>query len=214
MTQARQRRLLQVAVGLACVVPLLAGGAGVIWGAAAFGDPHAPAAADSHVRYLSGLLLGIGLVFASSVPRIERHTGRFRLLTSLVVIGGLARLYAALAIGSPGGAMLFGLAMELVVTPLLCVWQTVVARGTVGPACAAGPAVSGSVHREAGRHAVDVAPAEAQLGQVAVAHRGQFAHQLPALRALGGAALHGVADTGEQGAEPAVGRRAGRPAHG
>ena len=133
MTRARQRRLLQAAVGLACLVPLLAGGAGAVLGAAAFGDPHAPAAADSHVRYLSGLLLGIGLAFAATIPRIERHGARFRLLTFLVVVGGLARLFAAVAVGPPGGAMLFGLGMALVATPHLCLWQTGVARGAVSP---------------------------------------------------------------------------------
>ena len=133
MTRARQRHLLQIAVGLACVVPLLAGGAGAVLGAAAFGDAQAPVGADSHVRYLSGLLLGIGLAFAATIPRIERRGGQFRLLTFLVAVGGLARLYGVAAAGSPGGAMLFGLAMELVVTPTLCLGQAMVARGAVSP---------------------------------------------------------------------------------
>ena len=133
MTRARRRHLLQIAVGLACVVPLLAGGAGVVLGAAAFGDVGAPVAADSHVRYLSGLLLGIGLAFAATIPGIERRGHQFRLLTGLVAIGGLARLYGVLKVGSPGGAMLFGLAMELVVTPLLCLWQALAARDAVSP---------------------------------------------------------------------------------
>ena len=133
MTRARQRHLLQIAVGLACVVPLLAGGAGAVLGAAAFGDAQAPSAADSHVRYLSGLLLGIGLAFAATIPGIERHGSRFRLLTFLVVVGGLARLYGVLAAGPPGGAMLFGLGMELVTTPLLCLWQAVLARDAASP---------------------------------------------------------------------------------
>ena len=33
------------------------------------------------------------------------------------------RLVGILLVGVPGGAMLFGLSMELVVTPLLCLWQ-------------------------------------------------------------------------------------------
>lgn len=133
MTRARRRRLLQIAVGLACVVPLLAGGAGVLLGAAAFGDPHAPVASDSHVRYLSGLLLGIGLAFAATIPRIERRGREFRLLTLLVAVGGVARLYGLLTVGSPGAAMLFGLVMELGVTPLLCWWQAIAARGAASP---------------------------------------------------------------------------------
>ena len=38
---------------------------------------------------------------------------------------------AGLAAGVPSGAMLFGLAMELVVTPLLCLWQSRLTPGHV-----------------------------------------------------------------------------------
>ena len=57
-----------------------------------------------------------------------RQTACVRLLTLLVVVGGLMRLYGIATVGNPGGAMLFGLAMELVVTPALCLWQGRVAR--------------------------------------------------------------------------------------
>ena len=35
-------------------------------------------------------------------------------------------------VGYPGGPMIFGLCMELVVTPLICLWQTRVARRSGG----------------------------------------------------------------------------------
>ena len=85
-------------------------------------------ALDSHVRYLSGLLLAIGLTFWSSIPRIEDRTTLVRLLTAMVVLGGLARAIGFSVSGWPGTGMAFGLAMELVVTPLLCLWQGRVAR--------------------------------------------------------------------------------------
>jgi molybdopterin biosynthesis enzyme len=44
-----------------------------------------------------------------------------------VVLGGLARLLALPSQGWPGSAMSAALAMELVVTPLLCLWQDRVA---------------------------------------------------------------------------------------
>ena len=76
-----------------------------------------------HYRYLSGLLLAIGLGFWSTIPNIERHAPRFRLLTGLVVIGGLCRLLGV-ALGDPlTPAVAAALAMELVATPLLCFWQ-------------------------------------------------------------------------------------------
>jgi len=46
----------------------------------------------------------------------------------IVFIGGLARLLGLMLTGVPSLTMLGGLAMELVVTPLLCLWQTRVAN--------------------------------------------------------------------------------------
>ena len=74
-------------------------------------------------RYLSGLLLAIGLAFWGTVPRIEAQGVRFRLLTLLVFTGGLARLAGVFLIGLASPAMLFGLAMELFITPCLAFWR-------------------------------------------------------------------------------------------
>ena len=117
------KRALQIAVAVGGIVPVSAGLAGIILGASLAGESHAAADLDSHFRYLSGLLLGIGLAFWSTIPGIERNGRIFRLLTAIVFIGGLARLYGVLIEGLPGYPMIGGLGMELVVTPLLCLWQ-------------------------------------------------------------------------------------------
>ena len=118
----RERRYLQRAVALAGLVPVSAGLFGVLFGPAITGD-QTSVSADSHFRYLSGVLLGIGLCFWATVPDIEEKTTLFRFLTVIVVIGGLARLLGLVLTGVPSLAMLGGLFMELVVTPLLCLWQ-------------------------------------------------------------------------------------------
>ena len=131
MHRATERRLLQAAILLACLVPILAGGAGVATGPAMLSgiDPGgASADLDSHFRYLSGLLLGMGIGFVICVPAIERRTAVFRALGLLAVLGGLARLYSALTIGLPGSGHIFGLFMELGTVPLLLLWQGRVAR--------------------------------------------------------------------------------------
>ncbi|MCC7049783.1 MAG: DUF4345 domain-containing protein [Alphaproteobacteria bacterium] len=133
MTPQAERRALQIAIALGGLVPVSAGLAGVMLGPDMVGSlalPPVPRAValDSHVRYLSGLLLGIGLAFWSFIPSIERRTAQARLLTAIVFLGGLARLWGALRMGLPSAPMTFGLVMELVVTPLLCVWQARVAR--------------------------------------------------------------------------------------
>jgi hypothetical protein len=123
----RERRHLQRVVAVLALIPVSAGLFGVLFGPALTGD-QVSVSADSHFRHLSGLLLGIGLCFLSTVPGIEDKTGRFRILTLLVFIGGLGRLTGLLLTGVPSLYMLAGMFMELVVTPLLCLWQTRIAN--------------------------------------------------------------------------------------
>jgi hypothetical protein len=121
--EAPLKRMLQIAVAVGGLVPVSAGLGGIIMGPSLAGGVAPSADLDSHFRYLSGLLLGIGLAFWSTIPRIESNGILFRTLTAIVVIGGFSRLYGVLVQGLPGSAMIGGLAMELVVTPLLCLWQ-------------------------------------------------------------------------------------------
>lgn len=130
MHRERERRLLQIAIGLACLVPLGVGGAGVLNSAAMLnGVAHPPPTdLDSHFRYLSGLLVGLGLAFAACIPAIERRGTAFRLLALPAVVGGLARLFSLLQLGSPSAGHLFALAMELGVVPVLAFGQWQVER--------------------------------------------------------------------------------------
>jgi hypothetical protein len=123
----RERKLLQQTVALVAIIPAAAGLYGVMFGQALTGDAVS-ISAESHFRFLSGLLLGIGLCFWSTVPRIEEKTNRFRLLALLVVIGGLGRLIGLGLTGLPSLFMIGGLFLELVVTPVLCLWQTRIAN--------------------------------------------------------------------------------------
>jgi hypothetical protein len=124
----RERRTLQRTVALAAILPIAAGLYGVLFGIDGIGtNPAVNVSADSHFRYLSGLLTGIGLLFLTCVPGIEDKTTLFRFLTLVVVLGGLARLLGLALTGVPSVTMLAALAIELGVAPLLCLWQTRVA---------------------------------------------------------------------------------------
>ena len=134
-----ERRLLQIAIALAACVPVVGGVLGAVYGPAVFGL-HGAIGGASHVRYLSGLLLGIGFAFWSCIPGIERRGDLVRLLAVIVVTGGLARLAGDLAHGDPG-PMRWALVMELIVTPALALWQRRIERqaadledGRVAPA--------------------------------------------------------------------------------
>lgn len=123
MTPALERRLLQAAIAVAGLVPV----GGGLWGALG-GMATAGVTSSSNARYLSGLLLGIGLTFWISIPTIERRGTVVRALTALVVLGGAVRLAGAVtATGFPPSVSL-PLAMELLVTPAIALWRERVER--------------------------------------------------------------------------------------
>ena len=121
MSNLAQKRLLQAAVAIACLVPIAAGIGGIFDGVRMLGPGDVTL--DSHFRYLSGLLLGLGIGFLSIIPNIENQRERATLLSSIVVLGGFARLYGVWVEGWPAPPMLFALLMELGVVPLLWLWQ-------------------------------------------------------------------------------------------
>lgn len=125
-----EKRLLQAATALACFVPLSMGGLSVLRSAAVLKgmEPPFPIDLDSHYRYLSGLLLGIGLVFLFSIPRIETRRTVFLTLGAVILIGGLARLWSLVELGAPSRGHQFGLVMELIMVPLIVLWQGRIAR--------------------------------------------------------------------------------------
>jgi hypothetical protein len=101
----------------------------MLLGPAFFENPatHSPDL-DGHFRYLSGLLLGIGLAYALAVPGIERQGKRFLLLGGIVVLGGCGRLLSMITTGATSPIMIGALAMELLVTPVITLWQMRISR--------------------------------------------------------------------------------------
>ena len=130
MRAETEKRLLQAAFAIACLVPLAAGGQGVLQSAAMLAGvrPPLPVDLDSHYRYLSGLLLGIGFVYLWTIPKIEARGTIVRALAAIIVVGGLARLLSLVEVGPGGGGHRFALVMELGVVPAIALWQARIAR--------------------------------------------------------------------------------------
>jgi hypothetical protein len=128
MSPGAERRLLQSVASLAALIPIGAATAGIVKGASWLTHAPVPPDLDSHFRYLSGIFLGLGIAFATCIPGIEHKTSRFRLLGALVVTGGLARALSLASVGAPSAGHLAGLGVELIVMPLLLLWQARVAR--------------------------------------------------------------------------------------
>jgi hypothetical protein len=115
-----ERRVLQIAVAIASLVPVSAGALGALYPELLIaGPPHVL----THGAYLSGLLLGVGVSFWRLIPSIERQGRIFSLLTLLVVLGGLARALTAFRLGAWNLSVGLPLVMELGVTPALWLWQ-------------------------------------------------------------------------------------------
>lgn len=128
MAPRTELRALQAAIAVAGLVPVGAGLAGVLLGPGMMGVDGASPGLDSHVRYLSGLLLGIGLLFWAMIPDIARYGIVVRALTFVVFVGGLGRFFGMFLHGFPDLGNSLAIIMELFVTPLLCWWQARVAQ--------------------------------------------------------------------------------------
>lgn len=129
-----ERKLLQAAVAVA-------GFAGVVLGltGALLGTMHADLSGevvlDSYVRFGKGVLLAIGLIYWSCIPRIERRGDRIALITFILVLGTLSRLVSVAGHGVPTVGILLNLIAGLILVPLLWLWQRHIAgrvqRGSV-----------------------------------------------------------------------------------
>jgi hypothetical protein len=131
---ARSTGMIPFAIRLAALVPILAGGAGALFGPG-FLEEAAGAATTSHFRYLSGLLLGLGLTAWWCAQALPRRAGVFGALCAMVTLGGLARLGGLAVDPLPPWPQLAALVMELGVVPAL--WLAV-RRGPAQPGSAQG----------------------------------------------------------------------------
>lgn len=113
--------MLEHAIRLAALVPLLAGAGGAAFGVAFLGEAAGPAT-ESHLRYLSGLLLGLGLLALWCAQDLPARGVPFTILCGVVLVGGLARLAGVVTQGIPPLPHLLALGMELGVVPGLWLW--------------------------------------------------------------------------------------------
>ncbi len=122
-----EKRLIQVVLALGGLIAVSAGMVGGLHGTLMLGD-WGDASLDSHFRYLSGLLLGLGVAYWSVIPDIEHQEARLGLVTLIVVIGGFFRALGLLANGAPDWPMRAALVLELAGAPLVYLWQRRIAR--------------------------------------------------------------------------------------
>jgi hypothetical protein len=121
-----ERKLLQAAVAIAGLAGVILGLIGVLFGTL-HTDLSGDVVLDSYVRFGKGVLLAIGLVYWSCVPQIEQRGDRISLVTFILVLGTLSRLFSAVGHGVPTLGIIANLIAGLILVPLLWLWQRRVA---------------------------------------------------------------------------------------
>jgi hypothetical protein len=131
------RRLLQIAVSIAAINAVLAGGIYILLGLEGInltggnlsidGKDPAWATVDCLFRAIAGIWLVLGLMFAYLVPTIERQTAWFRFCCLAIFAMGIGRLCSILAWGT-GSNPIFAMVLELAFPPLLIFWQSRIAQ--------------------------------------------------------------------------------------
>lgn len=118
------RRALQVAVAASALLPLVTGPLAYLRGGRAIAGARVwDAPVESELRYLSVWWFGAGLRLLATVPHIEREGPALRQTLALMALGGLGRLLALRAKGTPHPLMLAATGVEIVLPAVLVVWQ-------------------------------------------------------------------------------------------
>jgi hypothetical protein len=85
-------------------------------------DQHSYLVQDSHIRFIGGLWLGIGLFFLVAATNVRKYKGALFLAFALIFLGGLARLSQMHLEITFGPQIIGSLIAELVGMPLLYLW--------------------------------------------------------------------------------------------
>jgi len=88
------------------------------------------AAHDSHVRFLGGLWLGVGLLFLAGAWKLRPLKPAIQTALVLTIIGGLARFSALRFDVQFGPDILGSFLAEVILMPLLLWWSTLIARSS------------------------------------------------------------------------------------
>ena len=111
------------------VIPILAGAATVALGAdSVIGAGEASPNLESELRFYSVWWIGAGVFLIWLAPRVQERTLETRAFCALLFLGGLSRVFAAVATDWPSTGQLILMAIELTLAVVLALWQARVAR--------------------------------------------------------------------------------------
>jgi hypothetical protein len=113
-------------------IPILTGAWTVAMGAdSVLGAGDASPGLESELRFYSVWWIGAGIFLLWLAPRVEERTLETRVFCALLFLGGLSRVFAALATDWPSTGQIILMVLEFVLAVVLAVWQARVARPTL-----------------------------------------------------------------------------------
>ena len=121
------KRSLQIVLAILSLIPLYFAITGVLQGAEGLNGSSVNADLDNQFRYLSAFYLILVFLIWWIIPRIDEEVSIFRIVVIALFLGGLARLYSYLILGTPQPIMLAGMALELG-APILILWQNMIRK--------------------------------------------------------------------------------------
>jgi uncharacterized protein DUF4345 len=128
------RKYLQRTLVALAAIPIATGALSLLLGSAVIPDAGSTAASvESELRFYSVWYLGAGVFLASLAPRIEQRGRELQAVCGLLVLGAVGRLLAIASSGRPHPLFVALLVVELVLPPVLVLWQARVARAAVEP---------------------------------------------------------------------------------
>ncbi len=118
------RQAFKIILMILSLIPLFFAVTGLLGGAAQFGDTVS-APLDNQFRYLSAFYLILFLLIWYVLANIEERGTVLRLAIVAIFIGGLARLYSYVNVGTPEPIQMAGMFLELG-SPLIALWHRII----------------------------------------------------------------------------------------
>ncbi len=129
-----ERRFFQIIIGLLSLVPILGAVTAFGQGGAYFfpAGAEVPVDLDNQYRYLAGTYLSVTFAIWWTLGNIEERVAAIRIVCAGIFIGGLGRVWSMVTVGMPDSPeFVAGIVIEVVLVPLLLLWQMRL-RGKMG----------------------------------------------------------------------------------
>ena len=127
------RKAFQVFLVVLGTVALVAGGLGVVFGAAVIpGSPDVAPSVDSELRFFAAWYVAAAVAIFRAARKPEESRDTTRLVGAAFFLAACGRLISLVVVGRPHVQFLVLMVIEFLLPVVLIPWQAAVARGQTG----------------------------------------------------------------------------------